>query len=260
MPSHIDSVTKNPLSRNIPRADQDLLWRLSAFRCNYPECQEELYRRGEQGDRHANIGKMAHIFAHSLKGPRPNPSGLSEDTNKYENLILLCSIHHDVVDAQINEHTVTLLRQWKRDHERWVSDRLAREEFDSSDLESIIVWLSDNVEMPTADFRLTPPAEKIAKNAFSVGIQKQINIGLPRMHEVETYIRHRSQLEPSFPARLLNRMLAQYDILNRESISSDHLFNDMVQFSCGNSRDHVKWLAGIVLVVYLFERCEIFKR
>ena len=174
-----DSPNTRDDPRHIPTADRDLLWRLSAFRCAYPACQIELYRRGEAGDRHANIGKMAHIFGHSEKGPRPNPDGFTEDTNKYENLILLCANHHDVVDRQTNTHTVSLLRQWKADHERWITDRLAREEFNSGDLESIIIWLSDNPELPPEDFVLTPPLEKIKKNGFSVGIQKHINIGLP---------------------------------------------------------------------------------
>ena len=247
-------------SRYIPRADKDLLWRLSAFRCAYRDCKKELYKRGKGGDRHANFGKMAHIFGHSEKGPRPNPDGFTEDTNKYENLILLCANHHDVVDGQTNSHTVSLLREWKTNHERWIADRLAREEFNSGDLESMIIGLSDNEELPPEDFVLTPPAEKIKKNGFSVGIQKHINIGLPRMHEVETYVMNRSRLERDFVARLLNPMLTQYDIFREDSISANHVFIDMVQFACGNSRDHVKWVAGIVLVVYFFERCNIFEK
>ncbi len=246
--------------RNIPKADRDLLWRLSAFRCAYPGCQIELYQQGKGGDRYANIGKMAHIFGHSEKGPRPNPDGFTENTNRYENLILLCANHHDVVDRQANEHTVSLLRQWKDDHERWIANRLAREEFNSADLESTIVWLSDNTELPPEHFELTPPAAKIKINDFSVGIQKHINIGLPRMHEVETYIVHRSRLEPEFTARLLNQMLTQYNTFRKDTSSANHVFNDLVQYACGNSRDHVKWLSGIVLVVYFFERCEIFDR
>ncbi|MCY4466347.1 MAG: hypothetical protein OXE46_12500 [Chloroflexi bacterium] len=247
-------------SRKIPVADRDLLWRLSAFRCSYPNCQKELYRKGEAGDRHANIGEMAHIFAHSKNGPRPNPDGFSEDTNKYENLILLCREHHTIVDVQTNKYTVKQLQHMKLDHERWVADRLATEDFNSADLESIIRWLSNNSELPPGDFLLIPPRHKISKNGFSAGIQKHLNVGFPRTHEVKTYVMHRASLEPDFEARLLNAMLTQYHDYKKTSISSNHLFVDMVQFACGNSRDHVKWLAGIVLVVYFFERCEIFEK
>ena len=247
-------------SRYIPQGDKDLLWRLSAFRCAYRNCKKELYKQGKGGDRHANLGKMAHIFGHSEKGPRPNPDGFTEDTNKYENLILLCANHHDVVDVQANSHTVSLLRQMKTNHERWIADRLAVEEFDSADLESMIIWLSDNPELPPEDYVLTPPAEKIKKNGFSVGVQKHINLGLPRIHEVESYVLNRARLESDFEARLLNQMLTQYDIFIEDTLSANHVFNDMVQFACGNSRDHVKWAAGIVLVVYFFERCDIFEK
>lgn len=247
-------------TRHIPARDNDLLWRLSAFRCAYRNCKKELYKRANGNDRIANIGERAHIFSHSKNGPRPNPDGFTEDINKYENLILLCRNHHREVDQQPNSYSVTILKNWKTDHERWVADRLAREEFNTADLESISTWLTDNDLLPPDDFRLTPPAEKIRKNGFSAGIQKHINIGLQRMHEVEVYMTHRSLLDESFPARLLSPLLTQYEIFGSDSQSANHLFHDLVQFACGNSRDHSKWLSGIVLIVYFFERCDIFEK
>ena len=40
------------------------------------------------------IGQMAHIYAFSNQGPRPNPTAVSAQKNDYENLILLCGNHH----------------------------------------------------------------------------------------------------------------------------------------------------------------------
>jgi hypothetical protein len=42
------------------------------------------------------------------------------DHGVYDNLILLCSKDHKRVDDQVNEYTVSRLKQIKRDHEAWV--------------------------------------------------------------------------------------------------------------------------------------------
>jgi hypothetical protein len=47
------------------------------------------------------------------------------DRNRYENLILLCNTHHQLIDDQEATYTPERLRAVKVDHERWVEDRLA---------------------------------------------------------------------------------------------------------------------------------------
>ncbi len=48
------------------------------------------------------------------------------DRNRYENLILLCNTHHQLVDAQEATYTAERLRGIKEDHERWVEECLAK--------------------------------------------------------------------------------------------------------------------------------------
>lgn len=64
------------------------------------------------------IGKIAHIVAHSDSGPRADSSYPKEKRDTYENWILLCGIHHDLVDALDSDYTVTDLREMKRKHMR----------------------------------------------------------------------------------------------------------------------------------------------
>ena len=45
----------------------------------------------------------------------------------YENLILLCNTHHELVDASEATYISERLRAMKEDHERWVEHRLAQE-------------------------------------------------------------------------------------------------------------------------------------
>lgn len=247
-------------SRHIPSADKNHLWGMSAGRCAYPDCRIVLTKEGNEQDGLVTIGEIAHIFAHSKEGPRPNPDGFTEQTNKYENLILLCRNHHREVDGQPNTYSVAVLQRWKADHERWVVERLALEEFNSADLESIITWLTDHSIPASTDY--TPPmfpAEKIKFNNLSVRVQNLITVGLSRVGEVKIYITHRLKLDSKFAERLLAPLLTQYNMLKAEGHNSDLIFNDLRQFACGNSPDFSKQSAGLALIVYFFERCEIFE-
>lgn len=247
-------------ARDISRRVRNRLWAMSGNRCAYPNCRIELTKEGNEQDRIATIGEIAHIYAHSPDGPRPHPDGLYENADGYDNLILLCPNHHREVDGQSNTYSVTVLREWKVDHERWVAERLAMEEFNSADLKTIITWLTDNSEPPSSDFTLTPPAQKIEFNNLSMSVQNLIKSGWIRIKEVENFIKDHSKLDPRLPERLLTPLLTQYDMLKADGLNSDLIFNDLRQFACGNSPDFSKQLAGLVLIVYFFERCEIFER
>jgi len=51
----------------------------------------------------------------------------------YENLILLCNIHHQLVDAQPETYPVERLQAIKRDHEHWVQKRLQTQGVEEAD-------------------------------------------------------------------------------------------------------------------------------
>ena len=247
-------------SHHIPSADKNHLWGMSAGRCAYPDCRKVLTKEGNERDGIATVGDIAHIYAHSPDGPRPHPDGLYENADGYDNLILLCPNHHREVDGQPNTYSVAVLQQWKADHERWIAERLAMEEFNSADLESIITWLTDNSMSISTDYTLMIPAEKIEFNNLSARVQNLITAGLSRVSEVEIYIIDRLKLDSKFAERLLAPLLTQYDMLKADGLNSDLIFNDLRQFACGNSPDFSKQSAGLALIVYFFERCEIFER
>jgi hypothetical protein len=55
---------------------------------------------------------MAHVLAHGKKGPRPATENESS-LDTYDNLVLLCSHHHTIVDKAPRDFPADLLRQWK---------------------------------------------------------------------------------------------------------------------------------------------------
>lgn len=247
-------------SRHIPSADKNYLWSASAGQCSYPGCRKQLVLPGTDKDGAVTIGEIAHIFAHSENGPRPNPEGFNEKTNSYENLILLCPNHHRQVDGQSNTFTVSDLIKWKRDHESWVAHQVKVAEFTSADLEVIINWISDNSQPPSTDYTILPLAEKMAFNSMSVTTQKTINMGLVRVGEVKTFITQVSMLQSNFAERLLEPLKNLYEALKMAGHSSDVIFEELRQFACGHSMDFPKQAAGLAVVVYFFERCEIFEK
>ena len=79
-------------------------------------------------DDEALIGEACHIVARELSGPRGESPLTDEQRDKYGNLILLCNVHHKMVDDQINTYTVQTLQEMKATHEQWVRTSLGFDE------------------------------------------------------------------------------------------------------------------------------------
>ena len=101
--------------------DRKLLWGRAASRCAH--CQAELVVDATVSDRDSIIGDEAHIISDSPGGPRGNSADRS-DLSSYRNAILLCKVHHKMVDDQPNTYTTEVVRRMKMDHEAWVSTSL----------------------------------------------------------------------------------------------------------------------------------------
>ena len=107
-----------------------ILWGRAANRCAFPDCRRELVIDGSHTDDESLVGEACHIIAKTRTGPRGHDALPTQQRDKYANLILLCKIHHKLVDDQPGRYTVDYLRQMKADHEKWVSESLA--EFDAA--------------------------------------------------------------------------------------------------------------------------------
>jgi hypothetical protein len=67
-------------------------------------------------------------------------------------------------------------------------------------------------------------------------------------------------LRPDFPEKLKSGFLAEYQRLCTAGMTGDALFESLHKFSCGNSSDFRKAAAGLAVLSYLFEKCEVFER
>ncbi len=110
----------------IPLKEQRLVLQKSGNRCAFVDCRKLLTADASTSDRPAVLGEIAHIVAERPLGPRgASPMGTIE-RNRYENLILLCNQHHQVVDSQPETYTAERLRAMKEEHEAWVERILSR--------------------------------------------------------------------------------------------------------------------------------------
>src|SRR5258708_10748880 len=108
--------------------NQKKLWGRSANRCAI--CRREMVIDATETDDESIVGDACHMVAEEQSGPRGDASLSPEQRDKYDNLLLLCKVHHKLVDDQVGTYTVEKLKEIKANHEKWVRESL--KEFDSA--------------------------------------------------------------------------------------------------------------------------------
>jgi len=99
-----------------------ILWGRSGNRCAI--CRNELLVDATETDDESVVGDECHVVSGRSQGPRYDSSFPSDQLDSHTNLILLCRVHHKMVDDQSETYTADLLHQIKGNHERWVSSTL----------------------------------------------------------------------------------------------------------------------------------------
>lgn len=252
------------MPRNYTNRTLKMLWMRSAGRCAYPDCLEVCDVEAEhENDTDAIICQMAHIFAYSDDARRPNPSMLDEEKNDYDNLLILCANHHIVVDNQENAYTVTVLKLWKQNLETWIDEQLERSNLKVSfvELEMVTRALLQNPNiLPSEDFSVITPLEKMNKNNLSENILKYVNMGMLHAPQVDSYVRHEALINRQYPEQLKAGFLATYNRLTQAGILGDELFHRMWDFAAQHSKDFDRKMTALAVLIYLFQICEIFEK
>jgi hypothetical protein len=120
----------------VPVREQRILAQRSGNRCAFPGCCRPLTAGDSPLDGTVILGEIAHIIAESPEGPRGDSPLMLVERNKYDNLILLCNVHHQLIDDQPQTYPIERLQQMKRDHELWVERILGRGHDDRFDFET----------------------------------------------------------------------------------------------------------------------------
>ncbi len=209
------------------------------------------------------IGEAAHIVGERPESARHDESLSEEQRNHYDNLIYLCRDHHAQIDKQEAEFPVDRLHQIKTEHVIKVREAMT-EAFASvgfPELEEATSWVIQvQPGEATRDFSLIAPEDKLKKNDLGNGSRKVVTMGLSLAQEVGAYVQSVAQTDSDFPERLKVGFLNEYYRLKKEGHGGDMLFDLMCRFAQRGFREQAKKSAGLAVLSYLFEACEVFEK
>ncbi len=180
------------------------------------------------------------------------------DRHSVDNLILFCPTHHKLVDDQPNEYTVENLQKFKYDHEKWVRERVSREvsNITFSELDVITKYLVENAPSEY-EMRVVSPKEKIRRNELSEQVENLIRMGMAQVKLVREFIKR--NLDPEFGERLRSGFVDKYNALFTKGLKGDILFYSLFDFASMGSTDFGQKAAGLVVLSYFFESCDVFE-
>lgn len=106
---------------------------------------------------------------------------------------------------------------------------------------------------------LIPPSQKIARNQLSIGTTSKLQIGLIKAKEVKKFVEHMATIIPEFPDKLKAGLVIEYERLRQEGLEGDKLFDSLHDFASRQSSDYLLQTAGLAVVSYFFESCDLFE-
>src|SRR5271166_211582 len=92
---------------------QKHLFAISGNRCAFRGCQQRLVDEASK----KVTAKICHIKGNRSGSARYDPGQTEDDRQSFDNLIVMCPIHHDVIDADSEVYTVEALLKIKAEHE-----------------------------------------------------------------------------------------------------------------------------------------------
>lgn len=106
----------------------------------------------------------------------------------------------------------------------------------------------------------TNPAEKMSKNGLTYKVKFLLDMGLAKAGEVHHFIENNAKINfPDVPERLKEALNSEYTKLIKAGLGGDELFMQLYNFSSHNNQDPVRQAAGLAVLCYFFETCDVFE-
>lgn len=235
--------------------------------CALPGCGQRLTRDSESGSP-GNFGEAAHIVGEKEGSARYERGMTDRERNDHDNLIYLCANCHRIIDDPVNgerNYPIGRLKRIKSEHEKRIHDAVvdAFPDVGFPELSEAVRWIDENVD-PRAgdgDFLLVSPRDKLNKNELGRRSEVIVVSGLSVAREVRRFVEFRTQTDRHFPERLKAGFLIEYHRLKKmEELSADELFDLMCRFAQRGLQRQIEKTAGLAVLVYLFEACEVFEK
>ena len=231
----------------------------SGNRCAFPDCNQILVVEHCESGNCSFVAQIAHIKGEKPGSARYDPN-MKTDRNNPGNLLVLCPTHHTLIDASPNEYSVEKLNDMKLSHEKWISIQTSKAivNIGFAELKVVTKYLISN-SSTLSSIEMTPITIKIQKNNLSPTTENLIKMGMARVNLVKEYID--KSVDPDFGEKLKQGFMDQYQKLTtQEGLRGDAIFDSLMEFACGNSPDFKQRAAGLTVLSYYFEKCDIFER
>jgi hypothetical protein len=89
-------------------------------------------------------------------------------------------------------------------------------------------------------------------------VKNYITMGLSNFQVVEHFINEFP--DPTYSTRLKNIFKDKYKEIKSNNDTSEAIFYDLLEFSSGNSHDPKLFAAGVSVLAYYFQICEVFEK
>jgi len=249
------------MSGTIKPKDQKILCTKSGNRCAMSDCRKILVVDGTATDPASLVATMAHIKGEKPGSARYDVNMSDPERNAHHNLVLVCPSCHKKIDDQPNTYTVEKLCDIKKNHEDWINTLTGQAviEVTFAELSVVTRYIMTGQAAINDSLTLIPPKDKIQKNGLSNTIEQLIMMGMIQVKQVADFVNRCPDIE--FGERLSQGFVMEYERLkNTEMMSNDDLFNGLLDFACVGATDFKQRAAGLTVLVYLFEKCEVFEK
>lgn len=228
-----------------------------------PLCKNKIVKETSYGPRY--FAQAAHIYGNNPGSARYISDMTDDERNHINNLVYICNNCHAVLDADPDAFSADQLLRAKKEHEEAVKERRERqiESFTFDALDRVAKWIRYKDDQPFSfreDWNLMEIGEKIKKNNLSDEVKSQIIQLIAHTTKVGEYITSEEKKDPMLSEELVAGFRKRYYDFFTQGKRGDELFIAMTNFSCdyeGRTNDHFAYFA---VLIYLFERCEVFEK
>lgn len=250
------------MSSNLSSVTWKILLMKSGGRCSFPKCQNKLYSEATDQDPIAVLAEIAHIYGEKPTSARYDKSKDEKWVNSIDNLTGMCPTHHTLIDKQPLTYPVEWLFKIKKEHEEFVQEAIISnvQKVTFNELNQVTAGILSTMSTSSGDFTVLDPAAKMERNNLSEAIRPKLTIGLGKSNEVRKFINIWEPNNFNFGNRLKRGFELEYMRLNESGYQGDLLFNELHQFACGGRHDILLQAAGLAVLAYFFEACEVFSK
>ncbi len=90
------------------------LFAVSGNKCYFPNCNTPLVDKGIG----TLTGEICHIKGKKTESSRYDPNQSDEERHGFDNLVLMCPLHHKIIDDDAGFYTISRLKEIKVEHEK----------------------------------------------------------------------------------------------------------------------------------------------